>query len=154
MKKAVKLILYLLLGIFVVIQVIPSGKPGNDPVAGQDIFETAIITDDVGTLLKNACYDCHSQAVRYPWYSYVAPVSWLVARDVKEGREHLDFGKWGTLSKKDQIKTLGEVSDEVSDGLMPMKIYITMHSEANLSDDERELIVNWAEQSAEKILEN
>ncbi len=151
--KAVKIIFFILLGIFVVIQVIPSGRQDNNPVPGQDIFETTIIPDDVGTLLKNACYDCHSQHVKYPWYSYVAPVSWLVARDVKMGREHLDFGKWGELSKRDKMKALGEISDEVGDGFMPMKIYITMHSEANLSEEQRELIVNWTDTFANEILE-
>ncbi|MCD4682436.1 MAG: heme-binding domain-containing protein [Bacteroidales bacterium] len=153
MKKIIKILLIFFLGIFVIIQFIPSGRPGNEPVAGQDIFEIASIPDDVGVLLKNACFDCHSQSVKYPWYSYVAPVSWLVARDVKFGRENLDFGKWGELSKRDKMKILGEISDEVGDGFMPMQIYITMHSEANLSDEERELIVNWAEELAEKIFE-
>lgn len=77
----------------------------------------------------------------------------MVARDVKFGREHLDFGKWGELSKRDKLKALGEISDEVGDGFMPMQIYITMHSEAALSDEERELIVNWSDQFAEKVLE-
>lgn len=153
LMKTVKIIFFILLGIFVVIQVIPSGKPDNNLVPGQDIFETTSIPDEVGSLLKNACYDCHSQSVKYPWYSYVAPVSWLVSRDVKFGRENLDFGKWGGLSKRDKLKVLGEISDEVGDGLMPMQIYISMHPEANLSDEQRELIVNWAEELAENILE-
>ena len=70
------------------------------------------------------------------------------------GREHIDFGKWGELTKRKQIKALGEIAEEIEDGNMPMQIYITMHSEANLTDEQRALIVNWAEQLAEKILEN
>jgi hypothetical protein len=154
MKKFLKILLIILLAALVIIQFIPSGRPANQPVVGQDIFEIVEIPAEVGTLLKNACYDCHSQAVKYPWYSYVAPVSWLIARDVNIGRQHLDFGKWGELSKRKQIKALGEIAEEVEDGYMPMQIYIILHSEAKLSIDQRELIVTWSEQLAERTLED
>lgn len=154
MKKFFKILLVVLLVAFVIIQFIPSDRPANQPVSGQDIFEMEEIPPEVGIILKKACYDCHSQSVKYPWYSDVAPVSWLVARDVKMGREHLDFGKWGELSKRDQIKVLGEIAEEVEDENMPMQIYINMHSEADLTEKQRELIVNWSEQLAEKIMEN
>ncbi len=154
MKKFLKILLIILLAALVIIQFIPSGRPANQPVVGQDIFEIVEIPAEVGTLLKNACYDCHSQAVKYPWYSYVAPVSWLIARDVNIGRQHLDFGKWGELSKRKQIKALGEIAEEVEDGYMPIQIYIILHSEAKLSIDQRELIVTWSEQLAERTLED
>lgn len=153
MKKIFKILIIVLLVAFVIIQFFPSGRPPNNAVVGQDVFEIIEIPVEVGTLIKNACYNCHSQAVKYPWYSYVAPISWLVSRDVKMGREHIDFGKWGGLTKRKQIKALGEIAEEIEDGNMPMPIYISMHSEADLTDEQRELIVNWAEQLAEKILE-
>lgn len=154
MKKFLKKLPIILLAALVIIQFIPSGRPANQPVVGQDIFEIVEIPAEVGTLLINACYDCHSQAVKYPWYSYVAPVSWLIARDVNIGRQHLDFGKWEELTKRKQIKALGEIAEEVEDGYMPMQIYIILHSEAKLSIDQRELIVTWSEQLAEKTLED
>jgi hypothetical protein len=154
MKKVFKILSIILLAVFVIIQLIPSGRQGNQPVTGQDLFEVVKIPAEVGTLLKNACYDCHSQTVKYPWYSYVAPVSWLVARDVNMGREHLDFGKWGELSKRKQIKALGEIAEEVDDENMPLPIYINLHSEADLTNEQRELIINWSEALAEQILEN
>lgn len=153
MKKFLKILLIVLIAVFVIIQLFPSGRPANEPVAGQDLFEVVEVSTEVGTILKMACYDCHSQSVRYPWYSYVAPVSWLVARDVNMGREHLDFGKWGELSKRKRIKVLGEISEEVKEGYMPMQIYINMHSEADLTEEQRELVVNWSEELAEKIFE-
>lgn len=153
MKKFIRILLIVLLAAFVIVQFIPSGRPINQPVVGQDIFENQKIPPEVKTLLKNACYDCHSQAVRYPWYAYVAPVSWLVAKDVNRGREHLDFGKWGELSKRKQIKALGEIAEEVEDKNMPMQIYVNLHSEAKLTDEQRTLIISWSEQLAEKILE-
>jgi len=70
------------------------------------------------------------------------------------GREHLDFGKWGELSKRKQIKALGEIAEEVEDENMPMQIYVNMHSEADLTDEQRELIINWSEELAEKIFDD
>lgn len=103
--------------------------------------------------MKNACYDCHSQSVKFPWYSYIAPVSWLVTRDINEGREHLDFSKWGGLSKRDKLKLLDKIGEEVSEENMPLKIYLIMHREAKLTLEERESIVKWAEQLAEIVIE-
>lgn len=140
--------------VFLLLQFIPSGMPENKPVAGQGIFEVVQVPDNVQTILEKACFDCHSQQVKFPWYSYVAPTSWLVARDIKVGRSNLDFGNWGDLSKRKQLQLLDDINDEVSDGGMPMIIYTYLHSEAKLTHKERESIVNWAEQFAEQVLEN
>ena len=153
MNKKIKILLLVLAAIFIIIQFIPYGKPSNQPLSGKDLFEVADLPQDVGIIFKNACYDCHSQLVKFPWYSHVAPVSWLVARDINEGREHLDLSKWGDLSKKDKLKALDKIGEEVSEENMPMKIYTVMHAEARLTKAERDLVVKWAEQFAEKVFE-
>ena len=141
------------MAIFIIIQFIPTGKPSNQPSPGKDLFEVTEIPQDVGLLMKNACYDCHSQKVKFPWYSNVAPMSWLVARDIKEARENLDFSKWGYFSKKEKLKALDKIGDEVGEKKMPIPMYTLMHAEARLTQAERDAIVNWAEGLAEKILE-
>jgi hypothetical protein len=153
MKKSVKILLLILAAIFIIIQFIPFGKPTNQPVAGVDLLEKENLPEEVGVILKNACYDCHSQQVKFPWYSNVAPVSWLVARDINEAREHLDLSNWGNLTKKDKLKTLDHIGEEVSEENMPLKIYTLMHTEARLSKEERAVIVNWAEALAERVIE-
>lgn len=153
MSKRV-LILLIAIVVFLILQFIPSGMPENEPVPDQDIADVAKVPDDVQAILEKACFDCHSQKVKFPWYSYVAPTSWLVARDIKVGRANLDFGRWGELSKRKQLQLLDDIDDEVSAGEMPMKIYTIMHSKAKLTVEEREAIVNWAEQMAEQVLEN
>jgi hypothetical protein len=153
MKKTIKILLLTLAAIFIIIQFIPFGKPTNQPVAGVDLFEAENLPQEVGVILKNACYDCHSQLVKFPWYSNVAPVSWLVARDIKEGREHLDLSNWANLTKKDKLKALDHIGEEVSEENMPLKIYTWMHTEARLSKEERDIIVNWAETLAERVFE-
>jgi hypothetical protein len=153
MKKSVKILLLILAAIFIIIQFIPFGKPTNQPIAGVDLFESENLPQEVGVILKNACYDCHSQLVKFPWYSNVAPVSWLVARDINEAREHLDLSNWGNLTKKDKLKALDHIGEEVSEENMPLKIYTLMHAEARLSKKERVVIVNWAEALAERVFE-
>lgn len=148
-----KLLLAGLAGIFVVIQFIPSGRPENNPVTGKDIGSHSDIPEDVQGLLKNACFDCHSQTTRFPWYSYVAPVSWLIAKDINRGRQHLDFSYWTDLSLKDRIKMLDDISEEVGEKEMPMKIYVLMHPPSKLTEEQRDLIVQWAETSAGQLME-
>lgn len=153
MRKWLKKIIILLAGLFIIIQFFPSGRPHNEPVTGQDIALSIEVPAEVGNLIKNACFDCHSQNTRFPWYSYVAPVSWLVAKDVNNGREELDFSNWGKLSKKDKLKIFDEISEMVGEEEMPLKKYILLHPEARLKKEDRDLIIRWADDSAEKLFE-
>lgn len=153
MGKELKIILLVLLAIFLILQFIPSGMPENSKDNNYNFITENNVPSDVGEMLKAACFDCHSQEVRYPWYSYVAPISWQVARDINMGREHLDFSSWDQLSKRKKIKMLGELSDEVSIGSMPMSIYILMHKEANLSSEQRDRLVSWADDLTEEVFE-
>jgi len=151
MKKALRIILIILGGAFVIIQVIPSGMPENQPVPGVGLFDLTEVPGETQALLRKACFDCHSQEVNFPWYSHVAPVSWLVARDINFGRENLDFSHWADLGKRDRLKVLGEISEEVENGNMPMPIYIKMHPEADLTPEQREVIINWTDSAAEAL---
>lgn len=153
MNKKLKILLLILAAIFILMQFVQFRKASNQPAAGNDLLETTAVPEEISSILKNACYDCHSQHARFPWYAHVAPVSWLVARDVNVGREHLDFNKWGSLSKKEKIKFLDELGEEVDSENMPMKIYILMHGDARLSREQRDMIVQWAENMAEQVLE-
>jgi hypothetical protein len=98
----------------------------------------------VQSLLRRACYDCHSNRTVWPWYSHVAPVSWLVAHDVDEGREELNFSTW-TYPPGRKRKKLKEVVEQLNEGEMPLWYYLLLHPEARLSTDERDLIVAWAQ---------
>ncbi len=108
---------------------------------------------EIAVMLRTSCYDCHSNETNYPWYSFVAPVSWLVKRDAQEGREHLNFSIWNSLEKSDKAEGYYEIAEEVEEGEMPMKIYPIIHWKASLNDSERQAIAKWAEASAEKLYE-
>jgi hypothetical protein len=139
--------------VFLGIQFVPNQLPAVEMNNPGDIIQIGIVSQEVSGLLKTSCYSCHSNETIYPWYSYVAPSSWLVAKDVREGREELNFSTW---QENDMIKKLGfldDISSEVGEGRMPMEIYTFMHPSAKLTDEQRELIVTWAEDSMDVVVE-
>ena len=100
---------------------------------------------DVKEVLHAACYNCHSNETEWPWYSYVAPVSWLVAGDVHEARKKLNFSEWGSLPEEDRTVAAKHIWKEVEDGEMPLLMYRIMHPEARLSGDQKKLLNDWAQ---------
>lgn len=103
---------------------------------------------EVVAILKRACYDCHSHEVRWPWYSRIAPVSWLVARDVIEGRKGINYSEWPE-DEDDRAFSREQTWDSVQTGEMPLWFYLPLHPEANLTEGDKEILKKWAETSAE-----
>ncbi len=148
-----KKIWIILVALIVIMQLIPSGRPDVVKENKDDLLVNNAIPDSVAYFLRTACYDCHSNESVYLWYSYVAPVSWLVARDVRLGKEELNFSTWESNDKMKKAKLLDDIVDEVSDGGMPMVIYPLLHPEAKLKKADRQLLVDWAESFAEALFE-
>lgn len=146
-------LLSILVLVFLGIQFVPNDLPEVELQNPGDIMLTGMVNDEVAGLLKNSCYDCHSNESKYPWYSHIAPSSWLVTKDIREGREELNFSQWNSYDLMEQLGKLDDIVEEVSSGNMPMGIYTLMHSSAKLSDAQRELIVAWAEESMDKLVE-
>lgn len=116
----------------------------NPPVnPAEDLQQTANPPAAVMTALRTSCYDCHSNETQYPWYSQVAPVSWMVANNVREGREKLNFSTFGRLSAADRFEALGEAAEAVQEGEMPVREYVWLHPAAELTADNRTLLLNW-----------
>ncbi|PLW97395.1 MAG: cytochrome C [Marinilabiliales bacterium] len=151
--KIVKLLILVLLIAVVIIQFIPNDKPEVVLTNENDLIYNNQLPENIRVMLKESCYDCHSNETIYPWYSYVAPISWLVVRDIKLGRDEPNFSHWESQSKIDKAKNLDKIIDEVTDENMPMPIYTIMHAKAKLSDDERQLLAEWAESYAESLFE-
>jgi len=99
---------------------------------------------DVGVLLRRACYDCHSNETVWPWYSRTAPISWLVAHDVHEGRDELNFSVWATYEAAKRRKKLTETLKEVAEGEMPPWYYVLMHPAARLDTGDEGRLRAWA----------
>jgi Haem-binding domain len=126
----------LLLG-FIVIQLVPVDR--SNPPVGTEVPATP----EVRRILRRACYNCHSNETVWPWYSRVAPVSWLLGHDVREGRRKLNFSTWERYSGKQQARKLKETWEEVSEGKMPPAIYLPAHRDAALSAEDRAILRNW-----------
>ena len=137
MKKIQKSALIAIMVIIVAIQFIPVER-ANPPISAD-----LNAAQDVKKILHRSCYDCHSNQTSWPWYSYVAPVSWLIASDVHDGRRHLNFSQWETLSTQDRDKILEEIWEEIDEGEMPLGIYTLMHSRADLSEVDKKILYQW-----------
>jgi hypothetical protein len=106
------------------------------------IHMAQIVNPQVGAILDRSCQDCHSSHTTWPWYSRVAPMSWIVSKHVREGREILDFSDWANQPHSADERML--ICDAVSDGRMPLPEYTLIHRNAKLSKRDVELICNWA----------
>jgi len=138
-RKICKSILGLLAVGLVGIQFIPVVR-SNPPILAE-----IKAPEEVLTIFRRACYDCHSNETIWPWYSYVAPVSWLVESDVKVGRSNVNFSEWNEYSQKLQNLKRYKIGKEVVEGEMPLWFYILLHSKAQLSPADIELIVSWSD---------
>lgn len=148
-----RIVLYVILAIIILIQFIPAGRPELKTTHENDLLYNNEIPEEIAGMLRASCYDCHSYEVKYPWYSYVAPVSWLVARDIKEGVKELNFSEWESQSKMDKAKNLDEMIDEINEGEMPMPIYTIIHRNAKLTEEQKQQLADWADGFAESLFE-
>jgi len=105
-----------------------------------------VINPQVGAILDRSCQDCHSSRTTWPWYSRVAPMSWIVSKHVREGREVLNFSDWA--HQPDLADEPMLICDAVSDGSMPLRDYTLIHRKAKLSKRDVELICGWAAASS------
>jgi hypothetical protein len=104
----------------------------------------------IAALLHAACYDCHSYETKWPWYSHVAPVSWLLVSDVNGGRERLNFSDWPKDSER-AAKKMDRMSEELDYKEMPPAKYTLLHPEARLTPDQRKQLMQWLDATAEQL---
>ena len=141
MRKLAKLTAILFAFVLLGMQFVPTATtPKTSATTGAPMAD--VIDPQVGAILDRSCQDCHSSRTNWPWYSRVAPVSWIVSKQVREGREMLDFSEWANHPHSDDERML--ICDAVSDGRMPLPGYTLIHRNAKLSKRDVELICNWA----------
>lgn len=149
MKTKFKWILGGLAAAFAVAQLFNPSRT-NPPVV-QDLMATNPPPPEIAALLHAACYDCHSYETHWPWYSRVAPVSWLVASDVNEGRKHLNLSDWPVGQTNWIVRRLDRMSEAIDYREMPPKKYTLIHANARLTDTQRSELTNWLETTASKL---
>lgn len=138
-RKLVLIVVAVLAAGFLLIQFVPYGRAHENPaVVSEPNWDSAQTRE----LAQRACFDCHSNETVWPWYSNIAPVSWLVQHDVDEGRQYLNFSDW---AKAREVDEMGEV---VSEGEMPPSTFLITHGEARLTDAERAALVDGLQATA------
>ena len=139
-RRFISIAVLVALGLFLLIQLLPMGiNHTNPPVVSEPSWDSP----ETVALLRRACFDCHSNETVWPWYSNVAPMSWLLQKDVDEARSRLNFSEWGTQKAADPrlIKAMIET------GAMPPSRYVMMHPEAKLTQSERAQLIQGMEKS-------
>jgi len=139
-----KKILGALLLALLLIQFIRPSQDNPPTDQAQSFQQVANPPAEVVSVLKSACYDCHSNETVYPWYSQIAPFSWWLANHINEGREHLNFSTYGQISAEDKGKVMEEIAEVIQKNEMPLASYTWLHPEAKLSEAQKNMLMQWA----------
>ncbi len=139
------------LAILVVIQFFRPAKNIVTEASTNDIATLYGVPADVEPILKKACFDCHSNNTRYPWYFNFQPVAWWMTDHINEAKEELNFSEFGNLPLPRQLKKIQKTAKAVKDGWMPLNSYTWIHKDAILTDAEKDAIVAWTQNVAKQI---
>lgn len=127
----------------------PEGElPGDGPIERH-----VDIPPHVDRLLRAACYDCHSDETRWPWYARISPISWFVAGDVEHGRSNLDFSRWSThpVREPTPYQRLRWICRDIREDLMPPALYLVAHPAARLTPAEEDTICAWSDRALRRL---
>jgi len=131
--------------VFAGLQAIPVDRRNPPVEASRTIFAREALPAKVESVLRRSCQDCHSNQTHWPWYSYVAPVSWIVAHDVHAARRQMNFSEWAGYSDKKRENRLNGICEQVVNGDMPEGKYALIHRRARVTEEERTTICQWVE---------
>lgn len=140
-----------MLVVFVAIQLIRPAKNISKQSLPTDIVKLYNVPGNVQAVLKTACYDCHSNNTRYPWYVNIQPVGWMLARHIRNGKENLNFSEFGSYSERKQTNKLRAIVSSIREGSMPLSSYTLIHTDARLSPEDKKLIADWASKTKDSI---
>jgi hypothetical protein len=137
-----------LVAIFLGSQFIQPERPKGDLPGDGRMTDLVAVPATIDSLLRRSCYDCHSDQTRWPWYSRVAPVSWLIVRDVRHGRSDLDFSRWSTdlVREPTPEQRFRGICHDLRRDIMPPRLYLLVHPAARMTDAEVEALCQWADQ--------
>ena len=141
-----------ILAVLLLIQVIRREKnQSTESFAATDYISQEQPPAAVSKILKDACYDCHSNHSAYPWYSEVAPVSWWITSHINGGKQHLNFHEYGNYSAKKAAHKLEECHEMIEKKSMPLKSYTWLHPEAKLTEEQRVMLVDYFKAAEAKV---
>jgi len=130
--------------LFAVSQFFNPQKNEYTSIPDTDFILTEKPSQQIASIIKESCYDCHSNNTRYPWYDRITPVNFWVNGHIKGAKEELNFSEWEYYSAKKKAHKLEELIEALENNEMPLSSYTLMHSEAKLTSDETQTLINWA----------
>ena len=139
-----KKILLFLLAALIIIQFIHPAKNKSERPQPNYIGNSFAIPENANTILKKACYDCHSNNTRYPWYAKLQPVHWWLDKHIREGKKHINYDEYTNRPLRYQYHKMEETIEMIKEGEMPLNSYTWTHKDARLSAEEKEILISWA----------
>lgn len=150
-QKRVRILLIVLAVVAIAIQFV-GPKRTNPPVdPAREISAHVKTPPEVARILERSCFDCHSHQTRWPWYSKVAPVSWMVISDVDEARRNMNFSDWAMYNPEKARDRLNGICEETSEGGMPLTSYKWMHRDAKLTPEDVRTLCEWSRSAREQL---
>ncbi len=138
-----KYVIIIVIVIIALIQVIRINTVTPEINPEKDFLSVTQAPPEIANILTTSCYDCHSYQTKYPWYSQIAPVSWLLGNHINKGRKHLNFSTWADYTADKQISKKEKIVEEIEESGMPLKSYTIIHSDAKLTDASRQVLIDW-----------
>ena len=154
MKKTFKIGFFVLIGLFLLIQVYRPQRTRTDEITKDHITKAIDVPGNVQSIFKRSCYNCHSEQTDWPWYSNIAPVSWLVISDVTGARAKMNLSQFGKYTKDKQSRELSKICDMITNKDMPPAKYTMIHSDAVLTQEDKDMLCNWANAVSDSLGEN
>lgn len=142
-NQTMKKILIVLLAAFIMIQFFPIDKTNPATNEGMDFLKIKNTPEPIAKMIRNSCYDCHSNETKYPFYSNIQPVAWLLKNHIDEGRKELNFSTFATYEPKIQAHKLEEAAENVEQSKMPLESYLLGHSNAKFTDVQRKELAQY-----------
>lgn len=141
-----------LLTVFILIQFIRPARNNSGQVLRTDVTKIIHVPANVLNVFQKACYDCHSNNTRYPWYVNVQPVAWMLASHIKNGKENLNFSEFGSYSPRKQANKLRAIAKTMNEGSMPLSSYTIMHADGKLTKESKDLVSGWALKTRDSLM--
>jgi len=154
LKTILKRTFQVLLVAFIVIQFFRPSKNRSETMSANDISTKYAVPQDVQTILKTSCYDCHSNNTVYPWYAEIQPVAWWLDSHIRDGKKDLDFSEFATYRIRRQYKKLEEINELVKKDEMPLDSYLWIHKNAKLNEQQKLVLANWVTSVRDSIKAN
>ena len=139
----VKRILIGFVVIIIIIQFIQPARNNTGQVVPQSFIDTFLPNDTVLNLLSNSCFDCHSNHTKYPWYTNVQPIGWMMAKHINDGKAELNFDELAALSNRRRNSKFKSISEQIEQEKMPLKSFLLMQKNAKLSKADKNILINF-----------